>query len=70
MRRLTLFERSLVGSLGYRYDLPRVLAMVAAGALDPAAVIDSTVPLEEAAGELARLAGDPGGTIKGVVKIR
>jgi len=70
MRRLTLFERSLVGSLGYRYDLPRVLAMVAAGALDPAAVIDSTVPLEEADGELARLAGDPGGTIKGVVKIR
>ena len=37
MRRLTLFERSLVGSLGYRYDLPRVLGYVAAGALDPAA---------------------------------
>jgi (R,R)-butanediol dehydrogenase / meso-butanediol dehydrogenase / diacetyl reductase len=69
-RRLTLFERSLVGSLGYRHDLPRVLAIVAAGTLDPAAVVDGTVPLAEAGGELERLAGDHGGTIKGMVKIR
>jgi (R,R)-butanediol dehydrogenase/meso-butanediol dehydrogenase/diacetyl reductase len=70
MRRLTLFERSLVGSLGYRYDLQRVLAMVAAGTLDPTAVLDGTVPLAEAGGELERIAADHGGTIKGMVKVR
>ena len=70
MRRLTLFERSLVGSLGYRYDLQRALAMVAAGTLDPTAVLDGTVPLAEAGGELERIAADHGGTIKGMVKVR
>jgi (R,R)-butanediol dehydrogenase/meso-butanediol dehydrogenase/diacetyl reductase len=69
-RRLTLFERSLVGSLGYRYDLPRVLAMVAAGTLDPAPVVGNTVPLAEVVEELERIATAPGGTIKTMVEIR
>lgn len=68
-RRLTLFERSLVGSLGYREDLPRVLAMVAAGAVDPAALVDDVVPLDRAAARLAKLAAGPAGAIKTVVEI-
>jgi (R,R)-butanediol dehydrogenase/meso-butanediol dehydrogenase/diacetyl reductase len=67
-RRLTLFERSLVGSLGYRHDLPRVLALVAAGAIDPAAIVSLTVPLGEAADALRSLA-DPGDTLKVLVDV-
>jgi (R,R)-butanediol dehydrogenase/meso-butanediol dehydrogenase/diacetyl reductase len=66
-RRLTLFERSLVGSLGYRHDLPRVLALVAAGRLDPAAIVGATVALDEAPAALRRQAFDPGDIIKVVV---
>jgi (R,R)-butanediol dehydrogenase / meso-butanediol dehydrogenase / diacetyl reductase len=66
-RRLTLFERSLVGSLGYRHDLPRVLALVAAGRLDPAAIVGATVPLDEAPEALRRQAFEPSEIIKVVV---
>jgi (R,R)-butanediol dehydrogenase/meso-butanediol dehydrogenase/diacetyl reductase len=68
-RRLTLFERSLVGSLGYRHDLPRVLSMVAAGRLDPAAVVGEVVGLEDAAGTFARLASAGSAPIKTLVRI-
>lgn len=70
VRRLTLFERSLVGSLGYRHDLPRVLALVAAGNLDPGAIVDSTVSLEESATAMKRLAESPGAPIKTLVATR
>lgn len=67
-RRLTLFERSLVGSLGYRHDLPRVLKLVAAGQLDPSAVIGATVPLAEAAATIEELATAPDTRIKVLVE--
>lgn len=66
-RRLTLFERSLVGSLGYRHDLPRVLALVAAGRLDPSAIVGATVPLDAAADALHRQTFAPDDTIKVLV---
>lgn len=66
-RRVTLFERSLVGSLGYRHDLPRVLGLVAAGVLDPAAIVGNIVPLEDSPAEMKRLAEEPGATIKTLV---
>lgn len=69
-RRLTLFERSLIGSLGYRHDLPRVLGLVAAGSLDPEAIVGNTVSLAESAAEVARLAAKPGATIKTLVATR
>jgi (R,R)-butanediol dehydrogenase/meso-butanediol dehydrogenase/diacetyl reductase len=66
-RRLTLFERSLVGSLGYRHDLPRVLELVAAGRLDPASLVSAKVALADAADALQDLATAPGGRIKVLV---
>jgi (R,R)-butanediol dehydrogenase/meso-butanediol dehydrogenase/diacetyl reductase len=65
--RLTLFERSLVGSLGYRHDLPRVVTMVADGLVDPSVLISETVPLADAPDAFASLASDPGGRIKVMV---
>jgi (R,R)-butanediol dehydrogenase / meso-butanediol dehydrogenase / diacetyl reductase len=67
-RRLTLFERSLVGSLGYRHDLPRVLALVAGGRLDPAAIVGATVALDDAPEALRRQAFEPSEIIKVVVE--
>jgi (R,R)-butanediol dehydrogenase/meso-butanediol dehydrogenase/diacetyl reductase len=66
-RRLTLFERSLVGSLGYRHDLPRVLALVAAGRLDPSVLVGAMVRLDEAADALHRQAFAQDDTIKVLV---
>ena len=68
--RLTLFERSLIGSLGYRHDLPRVLSLVAAGSLEPEAIVGATVALEQSAAEIKRLAEKPGATIKTLVATR
>lgn len=68
--RLTLFERSLLGSLGYRHDLPAVVAMTAAGLLDPAAIVTGIVDLEDATTTFARLAADPGGDLKLLVRPR
>jgi (R,R)-butanediol dehydrogenase/meso-butanediol dehydrogenase/diacetyl reductase len=65
--RLTLFERSLVGSLGYRHDLPRVLEIVRSGRLDPAPLIAETVPLTAAPETFASLASAPAGRIKVMV---
>jgi (R,R)-butanediol dehydrogenase / meso-butanediol dehydrogenase / diacetyl reductase len=67
-RRLTLFERSLLGSLGYRNDLPTVVAMVGAGLVDPAAIVTDVIPLARAPEALARLATDPGGEVKVLVQ--
>ena len=69
-KRLTLFQRSLVGSLGYRHDLPRVVALVAAGLLDPAAIVGATVPLSDAQEALNQMAGGPGRQIKVLVNPR
>lgn len=43
--RLALFEREVVGSLGYRHDLPRVVGLLAAGRLDPGPYVSAVVPL-------------------------
>lgn len=67
--RLVLFERSLVASLGYANDLPRVAAMIAAGRLDPERLITRTVSLDGVPAELERLATAPGGDIKVLVDV-
>lgn len=67
--RLVLYERSLVGSLGYANDLPRVAAMIAAGRLDPEPLITREVGLGDAAEEIARLAERPGGDVKVLVAV-
>ena len=65
--RLTFFERSLIGSLGYRHDLPRVVRMVADGLVDPEDLISETVPLADAPATFASLASAPGGRVKVMV---
>ena len=58
-RQLVLFERSLLGSLGYAHDLPRAAAMIAAGTLDPEPLISRQIELERLPAELERMAADP-----------
>jgi (R,R)-butanediol dehydrogenase/meso-butanediol dehydrogenase/diacetyl reductase len=67
--RLVLYERSLVGSLGYANDLPRAESMIAAGRLDPERLITKTIPLSDTPGELERLATQPGADIKVLVDV-
>ena len=58
-RQLVLYERSLVGSLGYAHDLPRAAAMIAAGVLDPEPLVSKHIALAELPGELEELARAP-----------
>jgi (R,R)-butanediol dehydrogenase / meso-butanediol dehydrogenase / diacetyl reductase len=67
--RLALFERSLIGSLGYRRDLPRVMRMLDAGLLDPLGLIGGVVPLAEAPATMAALASGPDPRIKVLVSM-
>lgn len=67
--RLVLYERSLVASLGYAHDLPRVAAMIAAGRLDPERLITRTITLDAVPDELERLATAPGADIKVLVDV-
>ena len=70
VKRLVLFERSLVGCLGYRHDLPRVVRMIEAGQIDPTELIGEVIPLADAATVLADLASAPGEKIKVLVDPR
>jgi (R,R)-butanediol dehydrogenase/meso-butanediol dehydrogenase/diacetyl reductase len=70
VKRIVLFERSLIGCLGYRHDLPRVVRMIAAGRIDPVELIGDVVPLAEADKALAELASAPAGKIKVLVDPR
>jgi (R,R)-butanediol dehydrogenase/meso-butanediol dehydrogenase/diacetyl reductase len=67
--RMVVYERSLIGILGYANDLPRVAAMIAAGNLDPVGMITRRVPLAETPAEIARLAEDPGDDVKVLVDV-
>lgn len=67
--RMVLYERSLVASLGYTHDLPRVATLIAAGHLDPERLITRSIGLEETPTELERLATTPGGDIKVLVQV-
>jgi (R,R)-butanediol dehydrogenase/meso-butanediol dehydrogenase/diacetyl reductase len=67
--RLVLYERSLIGSLGYAHDLPRVAALIAAGHLHPEPLITREVALEQLPSELERLAANPGSDVKVLVDL-
>jgi (R,R)-butanediol dehydrogenase/meso-butanediol dehydrogenase/diacetyl reductase len=67
--RLVLYERSLIASLGYAHDLPRVAAMIAAGQIDPERLITRAIGLEDTPDELERLARAPGDDIKVLVEV-
>ena len=67
--RLVLYERSLVGSLGYAHDLPRAATMIAAGRLDPERLITKVIPLAQTPDELARLAAGAADEIKVLIDV-
>ncbi|HEY2714707.1 MAG TPA: alcohol dehydrogenase catalytic domain-containing protein [Solirubrobacterales bacterium] len=68
--RMVVYERSLIATLGYANDLPRVARMIASGALDPGVMITKRIPLAEVAGEIERLAGDPRDEVKVLVQVK
>jgi (R,R)-butanediol dehydrogenase/meso-butanediol dehydrogenase/diacetyl reductase len=45
LKQIVPFERTVVGSLGYNHDIPRVLDLVAAGRLDPSPLLTGVRPL-------------------------
>jgi (R,R)-butanediol dehydrogenase / meso-butanediol dehydrogenase / diacetyl reductase len=67
LRQIVLFERSVAGSLGYNFDIPRVLDLIATGRLGPE-VVDALVtgvrPLAQAVDAFTELAADRGRHLK------
>lgn len=55
LRQLVLYERTLVGSLGYNFDIPRVLELMGSGQLDPSPLVTAVRPLAEGASTLEEL---------------
>lgn len=61
-RQVVPFERSLIGSIGYRHDLERAVALLAAGRIDGEKLITAQATIDDALegafGRLARGEGD------------
>jgi (R,R)-butanediol dehydrogenase/meso-butanediol dehydrogenase/diacetyl reductase len=55
LRQLVLYERTLVGSLGYNFDIPRVLDLMATGRIDPSPLVTAVRPLSAGPATLAEL---------------
>ncbi|WP_029431369.1 alcohol dehydrogenase catalytic domain-containing protein [Blastococcus sp. URHD0036] len=55
IRQIVLYERQVVGSLGYNFDIPRVLGLMASGAIDAAPLITDVRPLADGAATLEEL---------------
>lgn len=71
LRRVVLFEREVVGSLGYRHDFPRVIQLIRSGRIDPEPLITKEVPLRQAAQEIVSQSESPDGTqLKMLVEVR
>jgi (R,R)-butanediol dehydrogenase/meso-butanediol dehydrogenase/diacetyl reductase len=63
--RVVLFERRVVGSLGYRNDLPRALDLMASGRLPTRGLVTGVVSLEDAVTlGFEAVARDPGAHLK------
>jgi (R,R)-butanediol dehydrogenase/meso-butanediol dehydrogenase/diacetyl reductase len=67
IRQIVLYERSIVGSLGSKREIARVLDLVADGRFDPSPLISATYPLDEGASVIASLAASPSGHVKVLV---
>lgn len=64
LRQVVLYERSIHGSLGYNFDIPRVLDLMATGRLDASSLITGVRPLSEGPDVFAELAADRGRHLK------
>ncbi|HWD01417.1 MAG TPA: alcohol dehydrogenase catalytic domain-containing protein [Amycolatopsis sp.] len=58
------FERTVLGSLGYNFDIPRVLDLMATGRLDASPLLTGVRPLSAGLDTFAELATDRGGQLK------
>ena len=66
---VVLNERSVIGSIGYHHDLPRVVALLASGRLDVSFLVTDEVPLADAvAGAFDALAEDRSRHLKILVR--
>ena len=59
LRQVVLFERSVLGALGYHHDIERVLRLMASGRLDPGPFITDVRPLDAAVDTFVQLATSP-----------
>ena len=64
LRQIVLYERTVRGTLGYNFDIPRVLGLIASGRLDPTCLLSGTRPLSDAVATFAELAGGGHGHLK------
>jgi (R,R)-butanediol dehydrogenase/meso-butanediol dehydrogenase/diacetyl reductase len=64
LRQLVLYERQVVGSLGYHHDIERVLRLMAAGRLDAGPFVTAVAPLSNGVAVIEELAADRGGNLK------
>lgn len=58
------FERTVTGSLGYNFDIPRVLDLIADRRFDPSPLITGVYPLSKGREAFAELDTDAGGHLK------
>ncbi|MFJ9629980.1 alcohol dehydrogenase catalytic domain-containing protein [Streptomyces sp. NPDC091280] len=58
MGQLVFYERSVVGTLGYNFDIPRVIDLMSTGRLDASALITGRFPLSGGVGVFEDLAAD------------
>ena len=64
LNQIVPFERTIIGSLGYNFDIPRVLDLIATGRLDPAALLTGVYPLASGREAFAELDTDRGRHLK------
>ncbi|MEU1302551.1 alcohol dehydrogenase catalytic domain-containing protein [Streptomyces shenzhenensis] len=55
---LVFYERAVLGTLGYNFDIPRVIDLMSTGRLDAAALLTGRFSLAEGAGVFADLTAD------------
>jgi (R,R)-butanediol dehydrogenase/meso-butanediol dehydrogenase/diacetyl reductase len=66
--RIVYFEREVIGALGYRYDLERVVALLAAGRLDISPLLRQSIPLAAILSDgFERSLHDPGAPLRVLV---
>ncbi|MFI6338925.1 zinc-binding dehydrogenase [Streptomyces sp. NPDC050535] len=58
MGQLVFYERTVLGTLGYHHDIPRVIDLMSTGRLDASPLITGRLPLSEGAAVFADLATD------------
>ncbi len=69
--RIVYFEREVIGSLGYRFDLERVVALMVAGLIDPGPLLETPIGLSEIVeGGFRRSLEDPSAPVRVFVEPR